>query len=169
MYTVPIGKGVVRKPGSDVTLVAVSHLVTEACLAAADMENTHVVSVEVIDPRTLKPLDEQLILDSLARTGRLVVADTGWKTGGVTAEISALAAEKGFDLLRAPIRRVACPDLPTPAGYTLEEAYYPGPREIKDAVLAVLEPTRGKPRSGPVRTAAGPREGRNTDNEDPRP
>ena len=90
------------------------------------------------DPRTLRPLDEQIILNSVAKTGRLVVADTGWKTGGVTAEIGAMVAEKGFSSLRAPIQRVASPDLPTPAGYTLEEAYYIGKEDIKRAIREVV-------------------------------
>jgi len=139
MYTVPIGKGVVRRPGKDVTIVAVSHLVSDAYEAAQELSAEEGIDAEVIDPRTLRPLDEELILESVAKTGRLVVADTGWKTGGVTAEIAAMVAEKGFSLLKAPIARVACPDLPTPAGYTLENAFYIGKPEIKAAVLDVVK------------------------------
>jgi len=137
MYGVPIGKGVVRRPGKDVTVVAISHLVLEAFNAAQELA-AEGLEVEVVDPRTLRPLDEDLILNSVAKTGRLVIADTGWKTGGVTAEIGAMVAEKGFDLLKAPITRLACPDLPTPAGYTLEEAFYFGKEEIKQAVRQLL-------------------------------
>jgi pyruvate dehydrogenase E1 component beta subunit len=137
MYGVPIGKGVVRRPGKDVTVVAISHLVLEAFNAAQELA-AEGIEVEVVDPRTLRPLDEDLILNSVAKTGRLVIADTGWKTGGVTAEIGAMVAEKGFDLLKAPITRLACPDLPTPAGYTLEEAFYFGKEEIKQAVRQLL-------------------------------
>ncbi|MFH1153439.1 MAG: transketolase C-terminal domain-containing protein [Pseudomonadota bacterium] len=139
MYTIPLGKGVVRRTGADVTIVAVSHLVSEALLAAGELESESGIQAEVVDPRTLRPLDESLILVSLAKTGHLVVADTGWKTGGVTAEIAALACEKGFSSLKAPVCRVACPDLPTPSGYTLEEAYYVGKKEIKDGVYRVLD------------------------------
>jgi acetoin:2,6-dichlorophenolindophenol oxidoreductase subunit beta len=138
MYTIPLGKGIIRKAGSDVTIVAVSHLVTEAYLAAQELEKEYGIYAEVIDPRTLKPLDENLILTSLAKTGRLVVADTGWKTGGITAEIAALAAEKGFNYLKAPVERVACKDLPTPSGYTLESAFYIGREDIKNSVCRVL-------------------------------
>jgi len=135
-YTVPIGKGVIRRKGRDVTIVAASHLVFDAFEAAQDLAGQG-IEAEVIDPRTLRPLDEELILNSVARTGRLIVADCGWKTGGVTAEIAAMAAEKGFSRLKAPIRRLACPDLPTPAACSLEEAYYIGKEDIKKAILQI--------------------------------
>ncbi len=133
-YTVPIGKGVIRRRGSDATVVAVSHLVSDAYVAAQELAIEEGIEAEVLDPRTLRPLDEELVLSSVAKTGRLVVADTGWKTGGVTAEISAMVAEKGFASLKAPVQRVANPDLPTPAGYTLEQAYYIGKEHIKNAI-----------------------------------
>ena len=138
MYTVPIGKGVIRKLGKDITVVAVSHLVTDAYFAAQELTEEG-IDVEVIDPRTLRPIDEELILDSVSKTGRLVIADTGWKTGGVTAEIAAMVVEKAFNSLKAPISRVACPDLPTPAGYTLEDAFYIGKPEIKQAILETIK------------------------------
>jgi pyruvate/2-oxoglutarate/acetoin dehydrogenase E1 component len=122
-YRVPIGKGVIR-------------LVTEAFYAAEDLADEG-IDVEVIDPRTLRPLDEEMILESVSKTGRLVIADTGWKTGGVTAEIGAMVAEKGFSYLRAPVVRITCPDLPTPAGYTLEDAYYIGKEEIKQGLRQI--------------------------------
>jgi pyruvate dehydrogenase E1 component beta subunit len=134
MYSIPIGKGIVRKPGKDVTVVAISHLVVDAFLAAKELEKNG-IDVEVIDIRTLRPLDENLILDSVCKTGRLVIADTGWKTGGVTAEISAMATEKAFSYLKSPVLRVACPDVPTPAGFTLEDAFYIGKSEIKEAII----------------------------------
>lgn len=137
-YTVPLGKGVVRRTGKDVTVVAVSHLVTDAYNAAVELADEG-IDVEVIDPRTLRPLDEDLILESVKKTGRLVICDTGWRTGGVTAEIAALAAEKALTDLKAPVVRVTPPDLPTPAGYTLENAYYIGASHIRDAVLSVMK------------------------------
>lgn len=133
-YTVPIGKGVIRRKGRDVTIVAVSHLVTEAFHAAQEAA-AYGIEAEVIDPRTLKPLDEEIILDSVAKTGRLIIADCGWKTGGFTAEIGAMVAERGFNHLKAPIKRIACPDLPMPAAYNLEQAYYIGKNDIKNAIL----------------------------------
>lgn len=136
-YTVPIGKGVIRRKGRDVTVVATSHLVAEAYAAAEELA-LEGIEAEVVDPRTLRPLDEELILESVARTGRLVVTDTGWKTGGVTAEISAMVAEKGFGSLKAPIVRVCNPDLPTPSGYTLERAYYIGKADIKAGIVKAV-------------------------------
>ena len=137
IYTVPIGKGVIRRPGKDITVVAVSHLGADAFLAAEELTEQG-IETEVIDPRTLRPLDEKLLLDSVCKTGRLVIADTGWKTGGITAEISAIVAENAFRFLKAPIARVTCPDLPTPAAYTLEQAFYIGKSEIKEAILKTV-------------------------------
>ena len=129
VYRVPLGKGVVRRPGRDVTLVASSYMVTES-FHAAEQLSVEGIEAEVIDLRTLRPLDEEIILSSVARTGRLVVVDCGWKTGGAAAEIAALVSEKGFSFLKAPVRRVTSPDIPTPAGYTLEEAFYRGAEDI---------------------------------------
>lgn len=137
MYTVPIGKASIRRGGRDVTVVALSHLVSEAFIAAEELEEEG-IDVEIIDPRTLRPLDYACIIDSVARTGRLVIADTGWKTGGVASALSAIIAEKAFASLKAPIARVTCPDLPTPAGYTLEEAYYIGKEDVKRAIRKVF-------------------------------
>ncbi len=139
-YRVPIGKGVIRRRGKDVSLISISHMAIEAFRAAQELEKEG-IDAEVLDLRTLRPLDEELILSSVARTGRVVVADTGWKTGGITAEVAALIAEKGFGSLQAPIRRVACPDVPTPSGYTLENAFYKGAGEI---IAAARELIAGK-------------------------
>ncbi len=137
-YFVPIGKGVIRKPGSDVTIIGVSHMMTEAFNAAQDLEKEG-ISAEVLDPRTLRPLDEEIILKSVSKTGRVIIADVGWKTAGAGAEIAATIVEKGFKYLKAPIKRVSCPDLPTPAGYTLEEAFYRGSPDIIRAVHSIME------------------------------
>ncbi|MDD3024445.1 MAG: alpha-ketoacid dehydrogenase subunit beta [Syntrophomonadaceae bacterium] len=135
IYSVPLGKGVIRRQGTDVTIVAVSYMNVEALRAAEKLASTG-ISAEVIDLRTLKPLDEEIILNSIQKTGRLVIADTGWKTGGVSAEIAAIVSEKGFDFLKKPIKRVACKDVPTPASYILEEEFYPN---IDNLVTAVME------------------------------
>lgn len=124
LYSVPIGKGVVRRKGDDVTLVATSYMVYEAMEAAESLDKEG-ISVEVIDLRSLKPLDDNLLFESVKKTGRLVIVDGGWKTCGIGAEISALAAEKAFQYLKAPIMRVSLPDAPAPASSKLEEAYYP--------------------------------------------
>jgi pyruvate dehydrogenase E1 component beta subunit len=137
IYRIPLGKGVIRRKGRDVTVIAISYMVAEAHRAAEELSKDG-IEVEVVDLRTLRPLDEEVIMSSLAKTGRIVVADTGWKTGGITAEVAAVIAEKGFHLLKAPVRRVACPDLPTPAGYTLEEAFYMGKSDIIIAARELL-------------------------------
>jgi pyruvate dehydrogenase E1 component beta subunit len=137
IYQIPLGKGIVRRPGKDVTLIATSYMVTESLMAAQELARNG-IDAEVIDLRTLRPLDEELILESISKTGRAVIVDCGWKTGGVTAEIAAVVAEKGFGALRAPIHRVASPDIPTPAGYTLEKAFYVGAGEIIEAAQRVI-------------------------------
>jgi acetoin:2,6-dichlorophenolindophenol oxidoreductase subunit beta len=149
LYGVPFGKGVIRRPGRDVTIVAISHMVLEAFQAAEELSRMG-IEAEVIDPRTLRPLDEELILSSVARTGRMVVADCGWRTCGAASEIMAVIAEKGFSYLKAPVRRVTTPDVPTPAGFTLENGFYPGSAEI---IAAARELTQGK---GPVRWTRTP-------------
>jgi len=138
IYQIPLGKGVVRRPGKDVTLVAISYMVTEAYKAAEELARDG-IDAEVIDLRTLRPLDEDIILTSVAKTGCVIVADTGWKTCGVASEIAAVVAEKGFASLKAPVKRVTSPDVPTPAGYTLEEGFYTGMKEIVMAAREVVK------------------------------
>ncbi|MBF0612870.1 MAG: alpha-ketoacid dehydrogenase subunit beta [Magnetococcales bacterium] len=137
MYHIPIGKGVIRRPGSDVTVVGTSMMI-DLSLQAANALQEEGISVEVVDLRTLKPMDEELILASLSRTGRLLVVDTGWAMAGVCAEVGFLAAEKGFSYLKAPVRRLALPDLPTPAGDVLEHAYYPDVERIKQTIRQMM-------------------------------
>ena len=137
LYSIPLGKGVVRREGKDITVIATSFMVNQALEAAASLEKEK-IDVEVIDPRSLKPLDENLLLKSVKKTGRLVVADAGWKTCGMGAEISALVVEKAFSRLKAPIVRVSLPDAPAPASSSLEKVYYPGSEDITAAVKQLL-------------------------------
>lgn len=139
-YSVPIGKGAIRREGADVTVVAISYMVQEALKASTVLEKKN-ISVEVIDPRTIKPMDMELIFESVKKTGRVVIADGGWKTCGVAAEVSASIAEEIFPYLKAPVKRVTLPDLPAPASRTLEKAYYPDVNSIVDAVFTVLAKT----------------------------
>jgi pyruvate dehydrogenase E1 component beta subunit len=136
IYHVEIGKGSIRRVGKDVTVVAVSLMVHEAMKAAEELASNG-VDVEVIDLRTVKPLDRELILASVRKTGRLVVADVGWQSFGVSAEISALTAASAFDALKSPIVRVALPDCPAPASKALEDAYYPGAKDIVKAIQKI--------------------------------
>jgi pyruvate dehydrogenase E1 component beta subunit len=137
IYSVEIGKGCIRREGKDVTVVALSLMVHEAMRAAATLA-TEGVDVEVLDLRTVKPLDRDLILASLKKTGRLVVADVGWQSFGVSAEIASLAAAEAFGLMKAPVVRVALPDCPAPASKNLEDAYYRSDKDIVEAVKKVL-------------------------------
>lgn len=124
LYAIPFGKGAIRRKGTDITIVAVSYMVVEAMKAAEKLQ-AQGISAEIVDPRTIKPIDEDIICESVAKTGRLLITDTGCKTGGVAAEIAAIVGEKAFHHLKAPIVRVCCPDTPTPASDVLEKAYYP--------------------------------------------
>ncbi len=134
---VPIGSAAVLRPGSDVTVVAMSRLVHEA-LSAADRLAEEGIEVEVIDPRTLVPLDLQTIVESVERTNRLVIAHEAVLHGGVGGEIAAQVQAAAFDYLDAPIGRVGAPFVPIPLSPPLEDAYLPGENEIIAAVRAVL-------------------------------
>jgi len=133
-YTVPIGRAICRRRGTDLTVVGASHAIELAERAAADAARAG-VDVEVIDLRTIKPLDQDAIVESVRRTGRLLVVDTGWAIGGVCAEVGCIVAEQAFDALRAPVRRIGLPDVPTPAGRTLENFYYPDVARMTSAMI----------------------------------
>lgn len=140
LYSVPIGKGVIRRKGKDVTVAATSYMVYEASKAAEALEKEG-INVEVIDIRSLKPLDEDLLFKSVRKTGRLVITDGGWKTCGVGAEIAARVVENDiFKKLKAPIVRVSLSDAPAPASSVLEQAYY---RKAEDLVRAIRKVVGG--------------------------
>jgi len=136
-YTIPFGVAEIRRRGSDVTVVATS-LTVSVALAAADRLAKEGITIEVIDPRTLVPFDKTAILNSVAKTGRLVIADETRLHCGVASEISAMVAEDGFDLLKAPIVRVARPPAPVSAAPTHEAYIIPTPDKIVAAVRRVL-------------------------------
>ena len=137
LYTIPFGKARIVREGSDVTLVGASLMAYEA-KRAADILSEQGISAEVIDPRSIRPLDEETILRSVRKTGHLVVADTSWATYGFAAEVAAIAAEKAFADLRAPVRRVTLPDGPAPVSKPLEDVFHPTPMSIARAALEVL-------------------------------
>lgn len=140
IYEVEIGKSLVKKKGKDVTLVAASYMVLESIIASRRLAEEG-IDVEVIDLRSVKPLDWPTVLESVKKTGRLVVADGGWKTCGLAAEISATVSEKVQKYLKSPIIRVTLSDCPAPASAVLETAYYPRADNIARAVrTVVLEP-----------------------------
>jgi len=138
IYEIPIGKAVIRRKGDDVTLVATSFMAQQAIEAATDLSDEG-IDTEIIDIRSIKPIDKDLLLGSVKKTGRLVIADVGWKTYGVAAEISSIVFEEVFEYLKAPATRVTLPDVPAPASCILEQAYYPTKREIIDAVRNVID------------------------------
>jgi 2-oxoisovalerate dehydrogenase E1 component len=136
-YVLPLGRADVKRAGRDVTVVALQAMVGRALAAAAELEKDG-VSVEVIDPRTLVPLDETAILESVARTGRLVIAHEACKRGGFGAEIAALVSEQALDVLDAPIVRVAARNVPMPYNDALERATIPSAEDIAAAVRSIL-------------------------------
>jgi pyruvate dehydrogenase E1 component beta subunit len=137
-YYTPLDRAVIARPGAHATVAALSLMVHEALEAAATLAEEG-VEVEVIDLRAARPLDSDTVSASVARTGHLVIADTAWRSFGVSAELAARVGEACFGELRAPIRRVALPDVPTPCSSALESVYYPGPADI---VLAIRETLR---------------------------
>lgn len=136
-YTVPIGEGIVRRSGSHVTIVATLLMVYRA-LEAAEILAAEGVEVEVIDPRTLVPLDKQLIFESVRKTGRLVIVEEDNLTNGWGAEVAALMADEAFAWLDAPIKRVAAPDVPPPFAPVLEALYVPDAQRIAAVVRSIL-------------------------------
>ena len=137
-FRIPFGVARTVRAGTDVTLVAISSAVSQAVLAAKTLE-AEGISVEIIDPRTLVPFDSDAILNSVARTGRLVIADPANKTCGAAAEISAIVAEQAFDCLKAPIIRVTTPDTHIPFSPALEKQLYPNALNIAEAVRKVVQ------------------------------
>jgi pyruvate/2-oxoglutarate/acetoin dehydrogenase E1 component len=136
-YRIPFGEARTLRSGDDVTIVAIANAVPEAVKAAEALAEQG-ISAEIIDPRTLVPLDAETIIRSVQRTGRLVVADPAHRTCGAAAEISAIVAEEAFDSLRAPIIRVTTPDTQIPFSPALEKQLYPSRVTIADAVSRVV-------------------------------
>ncbi|MFC2149306.1 alpha-ketoacid dehydrogenase subunit beta, partial [Candidatus Auribacterota bacterium] len=136
-YKTPIGKAAVLKEGNDVTVVAVSYLVNES-LEAAEILERGGVSAEVIDVRTVKPLDYETVVSSVKKTGRLVIADPAWPVCGIASELNAHVSSKLFGKLRSPVMSVTLPDAPAPASVSLEKGYYPDEKNIVDAVKKTI-------------------------------
>jgi pyruvate dehydrogenase E1 component beta subunit len=136
-YTIPLGKGDVKRAGKDVTIVAWSRS-TQFALAAAELLAKDGVEAEVVDPRTLRPLDEDVIFDSVRRTNRCVVVEEGWRYAGFGAEIADRVQRECFDSLDAPVIRVTAADVPMPYSRMLEKAYLPQPEKVVAAVKQVL-------------------------------
>ena len=134
---IPLGVADIKRAGDDVTIVALSRMVQQS-LAAADMLAAEGIEVEVIDPRTISPLDENTILESVARTHRLVIVDEDNPRCSAAADIAALVADKGFDTLDAPIKMVTAPHTPVPFSPPMEAFYVPSPERIADVVREIV-------------------------------
>ena len=136
-FTIPFGMAEIKREGADVTVVATMYMVHKALRAAEQLEKES-VSVEVVDPRTLTPLDKSALVRSVKKTGRMVIVTEDCKTAGVSAEISAVIAEEAIDYLDAPIKRVAEPDTPIPFSPPLEQYVIPDEKAIIKAVKEVV-------------------------------
>lgn len=136
-YRVPLGKAKIVRGGTDVTLVACSHMTLEGFLATQWMEKEG-ISVELIDLRSLKPLDHDTILQSVRKTGRLIVADPDWKTAGFAAEVLALVAEEELSALKEPPVRITYPDRFVPTSWALSNHFYPTAKHIAYEILKVM-------------------------------
>ncbi len=136
-YLVPIGEGIVRREGSDVTVVG-KLLTMYRALAAAEQLAQEGIEAEVIDPRTLVPLDKELILESVRKTGRLVIVEEDNLTGGWAADVAAIVAEEAFFWLDAPIKRVSAPDTPAPFAPVMEQFYVPSEERVIEAVKSLF-------------------------------
>ncbi|MEZ5665913.1 MAG: transketolase C-terminal domain-containing protein [Alphaproteobacteria bacterium] len=136
-YRVPLGRSAVLRPGRDVTVVAASYMTLEA-RKAADRLAAEGIEAEIVDLRTLNPLDDRPVLDSVAKTGRLVVCDHASRHAGFAGEIVARVCERRWGALKSPPERVTLPDLPAPTSRALANYYYPGPEHIAAAVRTTL-------------------------------
>ncbi len=136
-YLVPIGQGIIRREGTDVTIVG-KLLTVYRALAAAEKLAQQGIQAEVIDPRTLVPLDKELILASVRKTGRLVVVEEDNRTGGWAGDIAATVGEEAFFWLDAPVKRVSAPDTPAPFAPAMEQFYVPSVERVVDAVMSLF-------------------------------
>ena len=135
---VRFGEAAVRREGDDVTIVGISRMATTALNGAEILADEHEVEAEVIDPRTLRPLDLDTILESVRKTNRAVIVEEGWPHGGVGANLAALIQEQAFDYLDAPVARVTGADIPMPYSKPLEQAAFPHREHVVQAALATF-------------------------------
>ncbi len=136
-YTIPLGSAAVLRPGDDVTMVGIAAM-AHVALQAADALAEEGVSVEVVDPRTLSPLDEDTIVESVERTRRLIIVDESPPRCSIATDIAAIVGERAFGTLSAPVQRITSPHTPVPLSPPLEDAYIPDVGRVMDAVRSVL-------------------------------
>jgi len=140
-HVVRFGEAAIRRAGEDVTIVGISRMAVTVERAAQVLADEHDVSAEVIDPRTLRPLDLDTILESVRKTNRCVIVEEGWPHGGVGANLAALIQEQAFDHLDAPVARVTGADVPMPYSKPLEQIAFPHEPQVVQAALATLAPS----------------------------
>ncbi len=141
-HVLRFGEAAVRREGSDVTIIGILKMAHTAMKAADELADRHGIQAEVIDPRTLRPLDLDTILESVRKTNRAVILEEGWPHGGVGANLSTLITEQAFDYLDAPVQRVTGADVPMPYSKRLEQAAIPHTASVVEAALATLEGAR---------------------------
>lgn len=137
-YSIPFGNADIKREGMDITIVA-THALVQKSLNVAEEMSREGVEIEVLDPRTISPLDKEAILNSVKKTGKLITADEGCVTGGLGSEMAAIVAQEAFDYLEAPIIRVGSPDTPVPFSPPLEQFYIPDEGNIREAVNKILD------------------------------
>jgi len=137
MYQIPIGSAQVMRKGADISIVATSHMVSHAMAAAGKLE-TQGIQAEVINLRSIKPWDQETVLASVKKTGRVVIADAAWATCGIASEIGVTISSVLFSELKSPVQRVTLPDAPAPIATPHEEMYYPDANNIINAVKNIL-------------------------------
>jgi pyruvate dehydrogenase E1 component beta subunit len=137
MYQVPIGSAQVMRKGADISIVATSYMVSHAMTAAGKLE-TQGIQAEVINLRSIKPWDQETVLASVRKTGRVVIADAAWATGGIAAEIGMTISSILFSELKSPVQRVTLPDAPAPIATAHEDMYYPDANSIVSSVKNIL-------------------------------
>jgi acetoin:2,6-dichlorophenolindophenol oxidoreductase subunit beta len=137
-YRVRLGQAKVLHEGDSVTVAAFSYMAVESLIAAKALMSSMGIAIEVLDMRSVSPLDVTSVLNSVRKTGRLIVADTAFRTGSIAGELISQVVEQAFGTLKNHPVRIASPDHPTPASHFMAEHYYPGPQMIVDAVLDIL-------------------------------
>ena len=133
-FIIPLGKADIKREGSDVTVVATAYMVTKALNTAEKLQQEKGISLEIIDPRTVVPLDKETVLNSVKKTGRLVIFTEECQTGSFAGQVAAIVADEGFDYLDAPLKRVNAPDTPVPYGVVLEDFWIPNEDKLIQAI-----------------------------------
>jgi len=136
-YLIPFGQADIKREGSDVTVVTTAYMVTKALNAAEKLQEEG-ISLEVIDPRTVVPFDKETVLNSVKKTGRLVIFTEECQTGSFAGQVAAIVADEGFDYLDAPIKRVNAPDTPVPYGIVLEDFWMPDENQLIKAINDIM-------------------------------